>query len=139
MVPMAPSATHTRWARASRNSAARVGVAVTGMFVRYAIRLLRISSWAPVRERIGWPRTTLFDQVRHSRASPHQAFQQAVQLVFVALQPSRRNTFDRLIYNFFRKIPDAAEPRLEFGEATHGPIDQRAKIQALNCRLPQTP
>src|ERR1700733_11088443 len=120
---MAPSATHTRWARASRNSAARVGVAVTGMLV-----LCAKSLWTPIRERIGWSRTTLFDQVRHSRASPHQAFQQAFQLVFVALQPGRRNTLDRLIHNFLRKVPDAAEPRLKFGEATHGPVDQRAEI-----------
>src|SRR5580704_9964610 len=131
---MAPSATHTRWPSVSRNSAARVGVAVTGMFV-----LCAKSSRAPVRERIRWSRTTLFDQVRNSRAPLHQAFQQALQLVLVTLQPSRRDALDRLIHYLFRKIPDAVEPRLEFGKATHGPVDQRAEIQALNRRLPQTP
>src|ERR1700682_690145 len=134
MVPMAPSATQTRWARFCRNSALRVGVAVTGIFVLQAQSL-----WAPVRERIGGCRTALFNQVRESRAPLHQAFQQTLQLVFVALQPSRRNAFDGLIHNFFRKIPDAVEPRLEFGETTHRPIHQRAEIQTLNRRLPQTP
>jgi hypothetical protein len=85
-------------------------------------------SHTPIREWIGQSRTTLFDQVRHSRAPPHQAFQQVLQTVFVALQPSRWDTFYGLIYHFFRKTPDTAEPRLEFGEATHRPVDQGSEI-----------